>query len=76
MNYIVMIVALILFIVGARFFAATKHAREATPAPSAVEQMLPLTEDAASKKIREMRENQERLQTQQQKMQQDRLNTY
>lgn len=76
MNYIVMIVVLVLFILGARFFTATKKAREAPPAPSAVEEMFAPAEDAAARKMREMHENQQRLEDQQQKMQQDRLNTY
>lgn len=76
MNYIALVIALILFVVGARFFAATKKARETPPAPSAVEEMFAPTEEDAAKKMREMRENQQRLQDQQQKMQQDRLNTY
>lgn len=75
MNYVVMIVALVLFILGARFFSANKT-QPIAPAPSAVEEMFAPAEDASAKKMREMRENQQRIQSQQQQMQQDRLNTY
>lgn len=76
MNYIALVITLVLIVAGARFFSATKQFREPAPPHSAAEKIFTPPEDAAAKKMREMRENQQRLQSQQQKMQQERLNTY
>lgn len=77
MNYVFAFLAVILVIFAARFLSAPPQKPPAQePSTSVAEGLFAPTQSDASKRIQEMKEQQERMLQEQKKMQQQRLDTY